>query len=356
MSFLPIILILTLIISLLLNYMTFYSKMNAIETVNDMGFGYNIGNTFNYCNINEKEDIQNEQIQLWGTILPTQRIINKIKKYGFKTIRFQVIYNNLINESEKIKNEWIAGIKEVIDLINIANMYCILSINYNLDFLNNEGINVKDQYTNFWKEIANEFINYDEYLIFESSNFSFPENITLNINQAFIDTIRNTGGINEKRLLIIPEMLTELELNINYKYEMRKDPANKSAILLHYYFPSDYYGNNEFIPLIFNDKNGNEYRTNSIIKWGSDYDYEELVMNFALLKEYFIDKGIPIIIGEAGIITNYNNITSFMEFIYALFSLSYEYFGIMPCLWDRQNIQKISIILIEKLENGTVKL
>ena len=104
-------------------------------------------------------------------------------------------------------------------------MYCILSINYNLDFLNNEGINVKDQYTNFWKEIANEFINYDEYLIFESSNFSYPENITLNINQAFIDTIRNTGGINEKRLLIIPEMLTELELNINYKYEMPKDSS-----------------------------------------------------------------------------------------------------------------------------------
>ena len=57
----------------------------------------------------------------------------------------------------------------------------------------------------------------------------------------------------------------------------QKIPANKSAILVHYYFPSDYYGNNEFIPLIFNDKNGNEYRTNSIIKWGSDYDYEELL-------------------------------------------------------------------------------
>ena len=94
MNIFPIILIIALFISLILNYMSFYSKKNAIQFVKDMGLGYNIGNTFNCCNIFKEEN--NEEIKLWGSILPTQRIVNKIKKYGFKTLRFQIIYNNLI--------------------------------------------------------------------------------------------------------------------------------------------------------------------------------------------------------------------------------------------------------------------
>ena len=74
--------------------------------------------------------------------------------------------------------------------------------------------------------------------------------------------------------------------------------------------------------------------TNPIIKWGSDNNYEELYNKFNILKNVFTDKGIPIIIGESGIITSHNNISYFREFIYAFFSLFSDFDGIMACLWD----------------------
>ena len=60
-----------------------------------------------------------------------------------------------------------------------------------------------------------------------------------------------------------------------------------------------------------------------------------------MLKNIFIDKGIPVILGEVGILSKYNNnITSKREFLYSLFSLTKEFSGIMACLWD--NSEKIS--------------
>ena len=92
MKYLYSILITIIVISLILDYLTFYYKNTAIEVVNDMGIGYNLGNTYNYSDDLGNDSIENYEIKTWGTILPTKKIINKIKKYGFKTIRFQVKY------------------------------------------------------------------------------------------------------------------------------------------------------------------------------------------------------------------------------------------------------------------------
>ena len=91
MSHLYIALLIIFTFSLLLNYLSHYSNKNAIETVNDMGIGYNLGKTFNYFNSSENNCTQNYQIKIWGTVLPTKKMIHRIKNYGFKTIRLQVI-------------------------------------------------------------------------------------------------------------------------------------------------------------------------------------------------------------------------------------------------------------------------
>ena len=186
MDYLPYHLLVVFILLLILNYMSFISKKTAIQLVNEMGIGYNLGNTYNCCIISEEDSIKKEQINNWGTILPTRKQINQIKKFGFRTIRFQVIYNNLISESENIKSNWIKELKKIIDMIYNLNMYCILSIYHNDDFWNSEEIKVLDKYINFWKEIAIEFKNYDDYLIFESNHKIYFKNITLlNVSQSF---------------------------------------------------------------------------------------------------------------------------------------------------------------------------
>ena len=36
------------IVSLILDYLSFYHKFSVLEIINDMGIGYNLGNTYNY--------------------------------------------------------------------------------------------------------------------------------------------------------------------------------------------------------------------------------------------------------------------------------------------------------------------
>ena len=69
------ILIIILVTSLIFNYLSFSSKKNAIQLVNDMGIGYNLGNTYNCCNIIEGKYSENEEIKLLGAILSTKNII-----------------------------------------------------------------------------------------------------------------------------------------------------------------------------------------------------------------------------------------------------------------------------------------
>ena len=98
------------------------------------------------------------------------------------------------------------------------------------------GMEVKDKYINIWSQIANEFKDYDEYLIFESmdavffldySTFNFDYIILTNLNQAFVDTIRNSGGKNIERLLLIAGASGELSFTSSSKYKMPIDKSNK---------------------------------------------------------------------------------------------------------------------------------
>jgi hypothetical protein len=72
--------------------------------------------------------------------------------------------------------------------------------------------------------------------------------------------------------------------------------------------------------------------------WGSHGDYKELLQNFAKIQNFYVNKGIPVIIGEVGVLTEKDKeILSIREYLYSIFSLSFEYEGIMACLWDTSN-------------------
>ena len=272
MNNLNIILLIIFLTSLILNYLTFLSKKNALQLVNDMGIGYNLGDTFNCCNAIEENHPNNEEIKLLGTTLPTKKILKEIRKNGFKTIRFQVLYTNHIFNNDKINPEWIQKIKELINLINQLNMYLILSIKHTRQFWDSGRRNSKDIYINFWTQIANKLKNYDEHLIFESMYeigyleylnrmYNYYEDKDYILSQDFINIIRNSGGNNIGRLLIIPMISTDYELtlfNYNYtEYKIPKDPFNKLAISIYYYFPcSEYYQFNDLDSIKLYDKRG----------------------------------------------------------------------------------------------------
>ena len=322
MSNLYVVILIIFSFSLILNYLSNYSNKNAIETVNDMGLGYNLGKTFNYFNSLENEYLENYEIKIWGTILPSKNMIFKIRNYGFKTIRLQVVSIDSANELGIVTSEWISRIKEIIKWIIDYNMYCILSVYFDGKFWQKKNFKIK--YINFWIQISKEFIDFDDHLVFESSNgidlgfiYNYDDENNnkeeyysdfekyymnlMNLTESFIYIFRNSGRNNLNRLLIISEFNTEIEIFYNnylFKSDIPKDPSNKLAISLNYYFPLEFNTNIEKVDMEWYGKYGIVYSAISIDSWGSYNDYKEIMKNFDFLKKTYINNGVPVIIGE----------------------------------------------------------
>ena len=171
-----------------------------------------------------------------------------------------------------------ARIKEVIDIITKEKLYCILNIhndgNYLVWLFN--GIESKDIYINVWTQIANEFKDYNEYLIFESMDevyfydyytFDYDYATLINLHQAFVDTIRKSGGYNIQRLLLIAGAVDDLELTCNSNYKMPVDQSNKLAVSIHYYSPSDFVYDYYFEPYNWTNDEGITFTSVPNIFW-----------------------------------------------------------------------------------------
>ena len=329
---------------LLLTLISFSFQKNAMETVNDMGLGWNLGNTFDCFGTWKEIETPDDQITMWGNVVPTEEMVVTIQKYGFKTVRFPVTWMNFMDSSGKVDSEWMKRVKEVVDWIIDAGMYCILNVHHDGVAGNwlAEGASQKDKYVTLWKQIATEFKSYDDHLVLESMNeveykkgsdFDFTTLHTL--TQAFVDTVRATGGNNAERLLLISGMNTNLEQTCSSGYKMPTDKANKLAISIHYYLPPQFTVESDKEPWTWTDDQGEVHEITPLTKWGTESDYKEMVTNFETMKKAFADKGIPVILGEVGVLTEEKkDKASIREFLYAQYSFAAAYDGFMFVLLD----------------------
>ena len=342
MNELPIALTIFFLFSLLLNYIYNTYKKSAMQIVNEMGLGYNLANLFDCYSLNEEIKSPDEQITLWGNSPPTKETILSIKKNGFKTIRFPVTWLHFIDDSGNVNPEWMSRVKEVVEWIVSENMYCILDI-HNDGLEGNwfyQGLS-KDKYFYLWTQIANEFKDFDDYLILESMNDAYFTNGNdydyerlYNLTQTFIEIVRNSGGNNINRLLLISGANTDKDLSCSSKFKIPKDPSEKIAISIHYYNPSKFTLEPDDSPWTYFE-DGIEHIISPLTKWGDEANFNDMVTDFENLKNVFVNNGIPIIIGEVGVLTEQQkDVQSIRDYLYTIFSLSSDYEGIMCCLWD----------------------
>jgi hypothetical protein len=127
-------------------------------------------------------------------------------------------------------------------------------------------------------------------------------------------------------------------LTCNSNYKIPVDQSNKLAISIHYYSPFKFIYEYYYEPFNSTDDEGITVTYFPNIFWGNYLDYFRLFEDFKLIKSYFVDKGIPVIISEVGVYTEQKKeIESIREYLYMLFSLSSDYDGIMCCLRDTSN-------------------
>ena len=312
-----------------------------------LGVGINIGNTLDA--IGTHTWLAGETG--WGNPMITRDFVKALSMHGYKTIRLPVTWAENIGPAPTytITPERMARVEEVVGWILEEGMYCILNLHHDgghsdkswiLGIANNEA-EVQRQFELVWRQIAERFRDSSDKLILESMNeVGFdnlwnrwgPPNPTgkaeayrlVNLlNQSFVNTVRATGGGNTARHLLIAGYWTDIEQTCDPLFQMPQDTIQERLMLsVHYYTPATF--------AIADDPNNSwGYRRD----WGTDADYAELNRLFQMLKVNFIDKGIPIILGEYGATKRNKEEASRIRWMTAVTQISLD-MGICPVLWD----------------------
>ena len=329
--------------------------LNQSEITAAMRAGWNLGNQLE-ANINGTPSET-----AWSNPTITPRIIQLVKSAGFKSIRIPVSYLNKIGAAPNytIDSRWLARVKEVVDYCINENLYVMINVHgdgYNtvtggwLLVNGNNQSAIKEKYGKVWQQIATYFKNYDEHLIFESMNevfdggWSDPNRTyysNLNAyNQIFVDVVRQTGGNNASRWLLIPGWNTDINYTANnYGFVLPTDthrassiPGNEKRIMIsvHYYSPWGFCGEESGTATQWG-KNANSSKKDS---WGQE-DFMDSQLK--LMNSTFVTKGYPVVIGEWGSVDKTRNDASnntFREYFAKTFVSYCKKYGAVPVYWD----------------------
>lgn len=276
-----------------------YSGSSA-EFVKNIKVGWNLGNALDATG---GSGLNTETS--WGNPFTTEQMIADINNAGFNAVRIPTTWYKHVDEKGNIDPEWKKRVKQVVDYAYNRDMYVILNSHHDNSYykIGDAGNEEKEKATcakmeKLWKQIANEFKDYDEHLIFETLNEPRNEGSALEwnggtaaerdyiskLNNVIVDAIRSTGGNNKKRFIMCPTNAATSNMNILRNAEFPDD--DRVIISVHYYKWDDFSGN----------------------ATGNFTAAEKDGMNdfFSQLNDIFVSKGRGVIIGECGS-TNRNN-------------------------------------------------
>jgi len=277
---------------------------NAQYIAGKMGVGWNLGNTL--------EAICGENA--WGGGRTSQQLIDSVKAAGFNTVRLPVSwFCHSDTVASVIDKNWIARVKEVVDYCIKDDMYVILNMHWDKGWLENR-VNkanqdiVKKRQHLYWTQIANYFNDYDEHLLFAGANEpnahdSTTMSVLLTYHQTFIDAVRATGGNNSSRTLIVQGPSTDIDNTYKLMNTMPVDKIVQRLMAeIHYYTPFQFClldKDADWGKMFYYWGKGNHSITDidRNATWGEESDVDK---NFGKMKALFIDKGIPVIVGEFG--------------------------------------------------------
>lgn len=318
----------------------------AIDFVMSMGAGYNLGNTFDATDPTSKSDKLSYETG-WGNPKTTKENIQGLKAAGFKTIRIPVSWHNHVDEDFNVDVEWMDRVEEVVRWALDEDMYVILNIHHDNEkkymYPSYEYLDNSLKYvTSVWSQIAERFGDCDEHLVFESLNEprlkDTPSEWSIStssdegreamdcinrMNQAIVDTIRNTPGeYNRSRYISVPSYAASPDyLNSAFVIpeDFKADGENKVLITVHAYRPYNF---------ALNQNKAEATDKFNLVNSGSE-------LNSLFLKLYldYVSNGVGIIIDEFGAVNRNGNTQDRANYA-AYFSAYARSFGMSVCWWD----------------------
>jgi aryl-phospho-beta-D-glucosidase BglC (GH1 family) len=335
---------------------------NAVALAAKIKLGWNIGNTL--------EATGGETA--WGNPKVTKALIDLVKANGFNAIRIPCSWDqNLASSSTaQIKTEWLDRVKEVVQYCVDNDMYVIVNIHWDGGWLENNVTEAKKVANNakqkaFWEQIATHLRGFDEHLLFASANEPNVENATqmavlTSYHQTFIDAVRATGGKNAYRTLIVQGPSTDIEKTNKLMLTLPTDTiTSRMMVEVHYYTPFQfclldkdadwgkmfYYWGANYHSTTDTDRNPT---------WGEEADLDTF---FKSMKTQFVDKDIPVVLGEFGAIRRDltgDALTLHLES--RAYYLKYvvkqaKANGLLPFYWDAGNMGVNTMSLFNRTNN-----
>jgi endoglucanase len=272
----------------------------AVQLAEKIKLGWNIGNTM------EAPGGEGG----WGNPPITEDYVKFVKQLGFNAIRIPCAYNMGHTDNSTtahIDPNWLNRIKEVVGYCVNNDMYVLLNIHWDGGWLEQNCTTTKKDSVNarqkaYWEQIATTLRDFDEHLMFASANEPNTNNdvakmkVLFSYHQTFVNAVRSTGGRNVYRVLVVQgqsdlmnsfpadptpnRMMYEEHTYTPFQFTALDADANWGKMF--YYWGTGHHS------AIEPDRNAT---------WGEEATQIEY---FQKIKGKFIDKSIPVLLGEYG--------------------------------------------------------
>ena len=298
--------------------------MKAQEIAKAMVPGWNLGNTMEATANNN--GLGNETT--WQPTMTTQAVIKAVKDAGFNSIRIPCSWDIHSDSNGKIDAQWMARVKQIVNWSIDAGLYVLLNDHWDNGWIevlgfskSNSSYQAVDEATitakiarlkDLWTQIATEFRDYGDQLIFAGLNEPFQEYnlfhdkhqqltpILIRYNQAFCEAVRATGGNNTLRTLVVQGPSVNIASTCSYMTaDKLPEAAGRLMVEVHFYDPGQFCGtySNKLSEGGFvywgaaNHVSGSKHNAT----WGEE---NSMKSEFAKLNTTFTSKGYPVVIGE----------------------------------------------------------
>ena len=303
----------------------------------------------------------------WSSDLLTQATFTGIKNAGFKSVRIPVTWLKMIGDapSYTINSVWLNRVAEVVGFAHNAGLNVIINTHHDenhhsiiengvdidtrwLDVLAasnsaEKNAEIKNEIAVFWTQVANKFADCGDWLIFEAfneindggwgwsaafrANPSKQCNILNEWNQSFVSAVRATGSNNSTRWLGVPTYAANPEY-VDY-LTLPEDPAGKTMVSVHFYDPSAY--------TIGSEQYSDWGHTGASDKKADGGDEDHVQSTFNKLCRNYVNKGIPVYVGEYGCSMRSKSDTrawAFYKYYMEYVSKAAKTYGLPAFLWD----------------------
>jgi endoglucanase len=311
-------------------------EITSLQLAKEMSPGLNLGNTL--------EALPSETA--WGNPPTSQAVMSAFKAAGFKTVRIPVAWNQYADAEGNIRPSWMARVTQVVDYARNAGLYVLINTHWDGGWADHptyaRQAEVNARLAKFWQQIATHFKGYDDHLLFAGTNEvhikgeygrATAENCAVqnSFNQTFVNTVRATGGNNARRHLVVQSYNTNHDEALSCNLQLPTDTVPARLMMeVHYYDPFPF--------TIEHDSKVWQWGKiatdrSATAEWG---DEPHVDATFQKLKAAFVDKGVPVILGEygAGMKRAYPGMDRYRKYWNEYITGSAFRHGLVPVYWD----------------------